>query len=57
MVFLNTLEANHRGYLIMKKEYMVPEVIVEDIMLEDIIAASFGSDLAGDLKQSIENLF
>ena len=41
----------------MKKEYMVPEVIVEDIMLEDIIAASFGSDLAGDLKESIENLF
>ncbi len=41
----------------MKKEYVLPEVKIEQIIIEDIIAASgFGSDLAGDLGIDIGKL-
>lgn len=42
----------------MKKNYIVPEIIVEEIALDDVIAASkVGTNQAGDLVFDFEDIF
>ena len=42
----------------MKKNYIVPEILVEEIALDDVIASSsVGGDRAGDFGLTYEEIF
>ena len=42
----------------MKKEYIQPEILIENIRLDDVIAVSkFGDDFAGDNVFTFDDIF
>ena len=54
IIMLNYLEEINK----MKKEYIKPEILIENIRLDDVIAVSkFGDDFVGDNVFNFDDIF